>query len=293
MQQNIHRYAGLLVALACLLAGCTSVHIPSNPASRSPERVALNLEGCAWDFPGASAPAVMQAQFTQALGEMVQLSNDKGETSAIKVANIRIEGAPRAGVTSPIIISILSTPLWPLMFIRNNCVADLRVSYTLADPAGKPGEQRQLREAFRGGYGGWSFLRFAFRSKVKSHIETAVPRVAAELLAADLKSRSGSDPKLVAANPPKAIKTLPSAPMPSTVVPQPVKMEVSALKPETAPIQPPPTPLPLPNTGKETKAQGTESRVLDSPTKSKIVADEPKPLAPKPDVSHPLDELLK
>lgn len=201
MQKNIHRYA-VVVALTCLLAGCTSVHLPSNPASRSPERVALNLEGCAWDFPGAAEPAEMQAQFTQALGEMVQISNDKGEAGAIKVANIRIEGAPRAGVTGPIIISILSTPIWPLMFIRNHCVADLRVSYTLADPAGKPGEQRQLREEIRGGFSGWSFTRFAFRSSVKEHIARALPRVAAEAVAADLKSRSGSTPQPVAVNRP-------------------------------------------------------------------------------------------
>ena len=187
----------------CLATGCTSVRIPTIQASKGPERVCINMEGCAWDLPDAASSAELQAKFAEALGAMVQISNIKDDLATIKITSLRIAGAPRAGVVGPIFISIFSTPIVPLLFIRNRCTADLSVTYTAADQTGKPGEQRQLKAVLRGSFGGWSFIRFAFRGKVKSHLEEALPRVAAELVAADLNARSIMIPKPAAEKPPK------------------------------------------------------------------------------------------
>ncbi|MFO7607077.1 MAG: hypothetical protein R6W72_12350 [Desulfurivibrionaceae bacterium] len=178
----------LTILFVSLSYGCTSYKIPPVGGNILSNKVSLNLDESAIFFSGVSFDLQNQHKkaFISALSYMTQL-NRNTEGDRINISAIKIDSRTRSGVGGPVVMAILSTPIiLPFSLLGNGCAVDINLSYVIAKEDGSE-EQRTVSHTIRGSYSGWSFTRFSFREKVKKNLQAKVPKLAAEMLVANLQ----------------------------------------------------------------------------------------------------------
>jgi hypothetical protein len=185
---------GVMLLFVFFTQGCTNFSIPPVAANALAKKVSLNFNDSTIYFSGTNTgnQSRDRADFMSALGYMTRLNLNKPEENGINISAINIQSKLRAG--SPFFVSLISTPLFvPFSLIRTRCAIDIKVTYVLTSDSGEE-IQKSTSHTIRGSYGGWSFIRYAFRGQVIKRLQAEVPHIAAEMLVEHIQ-RDGSTTK--------------------------------------------------------------------------------------------------
>lgn len=180
-----------LLALLIMISGCVSIHVPSVSDGFSTKKLVINLKSNSLDFTGALPITTRKngiSDFITTLGHYTKLNLDSPDNEGFNVMGIRVTSREKVAFGGPLIMSIISTPVVPLMFTRNQCKADIIVNYALADKEGNIIYENELRELIRGHFSGWSFIRLATRQQAMNELRQSIPELAAKMLIKDLRS---------------------------------------------------------------------------------------------------------